>query len=168
MLINSKKKFIGKTTRWPPCFCWWRGNPLWSQWEAETASQSWEDTVVVTFVVVKENSAQVSLLVCICVEILETVWFQISKLFTFHLRRSLFFWGRQPSLAFLSCLFLRPQGWMTQSAYSLSVGREFWTCVKQKPGERAFLPLPSCLDCQDSDCCPLQRIALGGGLFRLS
>lgn len=166
MLIDSKKKVIVKTNCWSPCFLLWRGNWLLSVegWDYLAALG---DAVVVTVFVVKENSAQVSFLVCICIEILETFWFQISKLFIFRLYRRLFFWRRQRSVAFLSCLFWDCRvGWLSL-LISFRQGRGFWTCLKQKPRTESMsasqlLPgLPGQWRLP-----PSRRIALGGGLFR--
>lgn len=155
-----------KTNCWSPCFLLWGGN-----WRAPSGRQRLPSSLgrrcCGDCFVVKENSAQVSFLVCICIEILETFWFQISKLFIFRLYRRLFFWHSQPSTAFLSCLFWDCRvGWLSL-LISFRQGRGFWTCLKQKPRTESMsasqiLPgLPGQWRLP-----PSQRIALGGGLFR--
>lgn len=140
----------------PPCFLGgkikWRAFSGRLSLAGEVESMSFND-----FFVVKENSSGCPFWLSICIELVETFWFQISQLYFPSFQEGfLSFCDKRPSMTFLSCLFWDCRvGWLNL-LISFQYEKRFWTCLTHKP-RRALLPLTSSVDCQDRSCCTLHR-----------
>lgn len=104
------------------------------------------------------------ILVFICIESLEMFSFQISKLFIFRLSRRLFFWGKQPCITFLSCLFRDCRaGWLSPLiSFQYSRGKDSGRASDGNPGEHRCLSNLA-WTCQGWPCRPLHRELLWEG-----